>query len=73
MAGSVNVGTGGVATTGVITFNGTAFPSAPFCTPSLSAGSVPTTYTATTAAITFTTSVAWPASTIVTWQCISSK
>lgn len=71
-AGSVNVGTGGVATTGVITFGGTAYPSAPFCTLGESAGSF-TTYTATTTALTLTTSVAWPASTLVSWICVSSK
>ena len=73
LAGSVNVGTGGVATSGVINFNGTAFPSAPFCSIGLSASGTATDYTASTTQLTLTTTVAWTASTIVTWICVSSK
>jgi hypothetical protein len=73
LAGSVDVGSGGVATSGVITFNGTAFPSTPFVTITCSAGAVPTTVVATTTQLTLTTSVAWPANTIVNWHCISAK
>jgi hypothetical protein len=71
LAGSVNVGTGGAATTGAITFNGTAFPQIPFIVCTCSAGAVPTIATATTGGITFTTSVAWPASTVLNWHAIS--
>lgn len=75
LAGQVNVGTGGVATSGVLNFNGTAFPSAPFCmcednsslTPGVCRAS------ATTTQLTLTTTVAWVASDLVTFMCISSK
>lgn len=73
LAGSIDVGTGGVATTGVINFNGTAFPSAPFVAVTCSAGAVPTIATTSTTQLTLTTSAAWPASTKVSWICISSK
>jgi hypothetical protein len=73
LAGAVNVGTGGSATTGVITFGGTAFPSTPFVVCTCSLGAVPTVCVATTTNLTFTTSVAWPASTILNWIVISSK
>lgn len=73
-AGSINVGTGGTATTGVINFNGTAFPSAPFCTVGPRLTNVPTRPTTiTTTQLTLTTSTAWTASDIVTWVCPSSK
>lgn len=72
-AGSVNVGTGGTATTGSITFGGTAFPSAPFVTCMCSSGAVPTIATATVSGVNFTTSVAWPANTILNWHIISAR
>jgi hypothetical protein len=72
-AGSVNVGTGGVATTGTIDFNGTAFPSAPFCALSTTTA----TYTAITAIsttqLTLTGAAAWPGSTVISWVCVSAK
>lgn len=73
-AGSVNVGTGGAATSGVVNFNGTAFPSAPFCTvtPSLT-NAVTRPTTVTTTQLTLTTTTAWTASDVVIWQCISAK
>jgi hypothetical protein len=72
-AGSVNVGTGGTATSGTILFNGTAFPSAPFCVLTTnSATGVPNVSSSTTQLV-IGTSVAWPASTIVYWMCASSK
>jgi hypothetical protein len=72
-AGSVNVGTGGAATTGVITFNGTAFPSAPFCTYSTTTTNAVTRGTPTTTQLTLNSTTAWTASDIVTWHCVSSK
>lgn len=72
-AGSINVGTGGTATTGTITFGGTAFPSAPFCVADTVTSNTTTRVTSTTTQLTLTTTVAWTASDVVTWICISSK
>jgi len=73
-AGSVNVGTGGAATTGVIDFNGTAWPSAPFCIATPTLTNVPTRVTTiTTTQVTLTTSTAWTASDVVNFICVSSK
>lgn len=72
-AGSVNVGTGGAATTGVITFGGTAFPSAPFCTYSTTTTNGVTRGTPTTTQLTLNSTTAWTASDIVSWHCISAK
>lgn len=71
-AGSVNVGTGGAATSGVINFNGTAFPSAPFCIANDSTTTLVQRASATTTQLTIT-SAAWTASDVVTWVCVSSK
>jgi hypothetical protein len=70
-AGEVNVGTGGTATSGVITF-ATAWASAPFCTiqdstSGLVQRAVPTTTTLTI------TSLAWTASDKLQWHCIGAK
>lgn len=75
LAGAVNVGTGGVATTGVINFNGTAWgTAAPFCTPVPSLTNVPTRPTTiSTTQLTLTTTTAWTASDIVYWTCIGTK
>lgn len=73
LAGSVNVGTGGAATSGVVTFNGTAFPSAPFCTYSTTTTNAVTRGTPTTTQLTLASTTAWTASDVVTWHCISSK
>lgn len=74
LAGSVNVGTGGAATSGVINFNGTAFPTAPFCVATPSLTNVPTrATTVTTTQVTLTTSTAWTASDVVGWICVSSR
>lgn len=73
LAGSVNVGTGGTATTGVITWGGTAFPSTPFCTYSNTTTNLVTRGTPTTTQLTLNTTTAWTASDIVSWICISSK
>ncbi len=73
LAGSVNVGTGGVATSGVINFNGTAFPSAPFCIADSTTSNITTRVSTTTTQLTLTTTTAWSASDVLTWLCISSK
>lgn len=73
LAGSVNVGTGGVATTGVINFNGTAFPSAPFVVcMNTTTGAVVRATTSTTQ-LTITAPAAFTASDVVCWICVSSK
>lgn len=72
-AGSVNVGTGGSATSGVITFGGTAFPSTPFCTYSTTSTNAVTRGTPTTTQLTLNSTTAWSASDIVSWICVSAK
>lgn len=72
-AGSVNVGTGGTATTGVITWGGTAFPSTPFCTYSNTSTNGVTRGTPTTTQLTLNITAAWTASDIVSWICVSAK
>lgn len=73
LAGSVNVGTGGVATTGTINFNGTAFPSAPFCIADSTNSNITTRVSSSTTQLTLTTTTAWSASDVLTWLCVSSK
>lgn len=73
-AGSLNIGTGGVATTGVINFNGTAFPSAPFCVVSTRLGNNAVTGAQpSTTAMIINASTAWAANEIVSWICVSAK
>jgi hypothetical protein len=73
LAGSVNVGTGGAATSGVITFGGTAFPAAPFCTYSTQTTNATTRGVPTTTQLTLNSTTAWLANDVVSWICISSK
>lgn len=73
LAGGVNVGTGGIATSGVINFNGTAFPSAPFVVAMNTTTGAILRATATTTQLTITATVAFTASDIVNWICFSSK
>jgi hypothetical protein len=73
LAGSVNVGTGGIATSGVINFNGTAFPSAPFVVATTSLTNAVVRATASTTQLTLTSTTAWTASDVITWHAISSK
>jgi hypothetical protein len=70
--GAVNVGTGVVTSPIVVNFNGAAFPSAPFCQISQTAGTF-STYTASTTQLTIAAAVVWPASTVVSWVCASAK
>lgn len=73
LAGSINVGTGGVATSGTLLFNGTAFSAAPFCTVTTnSATGVPNVSSSTTQ-LSLGNSVAWSASTVVYWHCIGAR
>ena len=74
LAGSVTVGSGGVAATGLISFNGTAFPSVPFCvvTSRLTNG-VQRASGVSTTQLEFTSSIAWTTGDVVAWICISSK
>lgn len=71
--GSINVGTGGTATSCTVTYNGTAFPSAPFCTITNQLSNSVTRYTSTTTVLTLNTTTAWTASDVITWHCISAK
>lgn len=72
-AGSVNVGTGGVASSGVINFNGTAFPSAPFVVAASSLQNSIIKATATTTQLTLTGFAAFTASDVISWVAVSSK
>lgn len=72
-AGSINVGTGGTATTCGVTFNGTAYPSAPFCTLTNQLSNVVSRYSATTTVLTLNTTTAWTSADTITWHCVSSK
>lgn len=71
-AGSINVGTGGVATTGSINFTQT-WLAAPFCITQDSTGFVATHATATTTVLTITASGAWAASSVIIWHCIAAN
>lgn len=73
LAGSINVGTGGVATSGVINFNGTAFPSAPFVVATTSLTNAVIRATASTTQLTLTSTTAWTASDIISWVAISAR
>lgn len=72
-AGSVNIGTGGVAVSGVINFNGTAFPSAPFCVCGATLTNTTCRTGTTTTQLTITSNVAWTASDVVDWICASVR
>jgi hypothetical protein len=75
LAGSVNVGTGGTATSGVINWNGTAFPSAPFPVFSTKLGSlvIVTAISTTQMTLGCTGGVAFVSGDVIAWHCISSK
>jgi hypothetical protein len=72
-SGSINIGTGGTATTGVITFNGAAFPSAPFCQASPTTTNSLTRASSSTTQLTLTTTTAWTTGDVVNWICPSAK
>jgi hypothetical protein len=71
-AGSLNVGTVTPGTGGVVNFNGTAFPSAPFCMCQDDTTLLAIRCTTTTTQLTVI-ATALTASDIVTWMCVSSK
>jgi hypothetical protein len=72
LAGSINVGTGAPGTGGVINFNGTAFPSAPFVVCQDDSSLLVVRCTATTTQMTIA-ATALTASDVVSWIAISSK
>lgn len=72
-AGAVNVGTGGTAVGGVVNFNGTAFPSIPFCVASGRATNGVTRLTPSTTQLNFDINVAWNAGDTLSWICVSAK
>jgi hypothetical protein len=71
MAGSVNVGTG-ASSSGVVNFNGTAFPSAPFVVCMDDSSILAVKCTATTTQLTIS-AVAFTASDVISWMAVSSK
>lgn len=72
--GAVDVGTGGVATGGVINFAGTAYPSAPFCVASTGqSNNFPMNVNTTTTQMTFLSGAAIPASIRINWICVGAK
>jgi hypothetical protein len=70
-AGSVNVGTG-ASSSGVINFNGTAFPSAPFCVATDDSSIMAVKSSASTTQLTIA-AIAFTASDIISWICVSAK
>lgn len=72
LAGSVNVGTGGIAVSGVINFNGVAFPSAPFVVCMNTTTGAVVRAVASTTQLTITAPVAFVASDVITWICVGS-
>lgn len=74
--GSVTIGTTSVATC-TITFNGTAYPSAPHCSGAVETTTAANTrtmgYSATTTVLTIVPSAAWADSSVVNWNCGSAK
>lgn len=71
-AGAINVGTGVISTPILINFNGTAFPSVPFCTVGASIGPNLTTVNPTTTQLSLG-GPAWSAGTVLSWICVSSR
>lgn len=70
-AGSVNVGTG-ASSSGIINFNGTAFPSAPFCIANDDSSILAVRPSASTTQLTLS-AVAFTANDVISWVCVSSK
>lgn len=69
MAGRITVGTGGVDTSGVITF-GNAWTTAPSCTANDETTTLLVKATASTTTLTLTSASAWGAADKLTWVCI---
>lgn len=70
--GDINIGTGGAATSGVITFAST-WPKAPYCMVNDATSIIATRVSATTTALTFTSTLAWIASDHLQWHCFAPK
>jgi hypothetical protein len=73
LAGGVNVGTGGVAGSGSINFNGTAFPQAPFCVTSINSLTGFLQTQSTTTGLTIGSNAAFASGAQVYWICVSQK
>lgn len=72
-AGGINVGTGGVATSGVINFAGTAFPSAPFVVVTNTTTGAVVRATTSTTQLTITAPAAFTASDVINWIVIGAR
>jgi hypothetical protein len=76
LSGGVTVGTGGPITC-TITFNGTAYPSAPRCSGAVetvtAANARAMGYSATTTVLTIVPATAWADGSVANWHCISAK
>lgn len=72
-AGAIAVGTGGVATTGTINFNGTAFPSTPACVVSTILTNAVTRVLPSATQLVFNTTTAWVSGDGLYYICVSSK
>lgn len=72
-AGAVNVGTGGVATSGVINFNGTSFSTAPFVVAMNTTTGALLRATTTATQLTITANAAFTASDIVHWIAVGPR
>jgi hypothetical protein len=68
-AGRVTVGSGGTATTGVVTFN-TSWPDAPTCVANDETTTDAIRATATTTTLTLTSATAWGAADKLVWVCL---
>lgn len=66
--GEINVGTGGIATTGTINFQ-TTWANAPFCVVIDRSSSLLQTYTISTTQLVITSGTPWTASDILVWHC----
>ncbi len=71
-AGSVDVGTGGIATSCTVTFS-TAWTNAPYCVASNRDTSLIARATATTTVLTITSASAFTASDDINWICLGRK
>jgi hypothetical protein len=75
--GTINVGTGGAATQGIVAFGAPAWTTAPKCTATVQTATLADAryhaVTTTTTTMTVTANAAWLASSIVNWICFGSE
>lgn len=71
-AGQIDVGTGGVATSGVINFN-TSWPNPPFCIAQDQTTAILQRATATSTQLTITSASVWIANDKINWHCIGPR